>query len=149
MLRFGLTTAADLAAGDGELLRQVQTQCPGAVTFTSDLVPHPELDSSGPIEATLDQCPDVDLFVCSETLEHLDDPDDVLRRITSKSRYQIISTPNGEPNLINTEHYWTWDTEGIRGMAEQAGLRPLSQLLFTPTPLYYTFQIWLMERIES
>jgi hypothetical protein len=147
LTRFNLESAADLSAGNGAVLNFASTMIRRPVQrHQSDLVPAPGLDDHGPVEETLERCPEVDLFICSETLEHLDDPDTVLYRISGKARYLIVSTPDGENNTINPEHYWGWDTEGIRGMLEANAFRPLSLLKFTPTPLYYTFQLWLAER---
>lgn len=150
LARFGLSSAADLSAGTGAvLLNAARLSGRGVQLHQSDLVEHPDLDDHGPIEQTLDRCPEVDLFVCSETLEHLDDPDAVLRRIADRSRYLILSTPDGERNTVNPEHYWGWGTDDVRAMLGASGFRSLSLLKFTPTPLYYTFQIWLAERIGS
>lgn len=148
MARFGLSSAADLSAGTGAvLLNAAKLSGRDVHLYQSDLVEHQDLDDHGPIEQTLDRCPEVDLFVCSETLEHLDDPDAVLLRIAQKARYLVLSTPDGERDTVNPEHYWGWGSEDVRAMLHGSGFRPLSLLKFTPTPLYYTFQIWLAERI--
>lgn len=143
--RYGLRSAADLSCGTGTLLETAR-RVTGISTWTGDLVPTPRLDTSGPIEQTIKNCPEVDLFVCSETLEHLEDPDSILKGIRSVSRYLILSTPDGENNSLNPEHYWSWESADVREMLGAAGFAPQSLLLFTPTPRYYTFQVWLASR---
>jgi hypothetical protein len=96
----------------------------------------------GPIEETVFKLEPVDLFVCSETLEHLDDPDRVLALIRKRTKYLLISTPIGEYHTENPEHYWGWDVDGVRAMVDKAGFKPLViNELYLPGR-YYDFQIW-------
>jgi len=100
----------------------------------------PGYEITGPIEETVHDLPHVDLYICSETAEHLDDPDAVLTRIRETSDHLVLSTPLSEFMPINPEHYWGWDHDGVREMLEATGwevvlqrdvLHPLAQ-----------FQIW-------
>lgn len=116
----GCASAADLSCGDGAVLRDL-TGVPRKIY--GDLAPGYPL--TGPIEETLGKISNVDLFICSETLEHLDDPDAVLERIGDVARILVLSTPIGEtrdsPRDENPEHYWGWDTVDVWGMLESAG----------------------------
>jgi hypothetical protein len=75
----------DLSAGDATIINALDTE----TKYIGDYVPGYEY--TGAIEHTLDLIPNVDLYICTETIEHLDDPDDVLRRIRAKSKMLILS----------------------------------------------------------
>lgn len=134
-------SAADLSCGDGAILRYINDYMPIRVNHYGDMVSGHEF--TGPIEETLKSLPNVDLFILSETIEHLDDPDLVLRMLREKTRYLILSTPDGETGTDNPEHLWGWDTDGIREMLRASGFTPntYTSLSFPINP-YYTFQIW-------
>ena len=93
-------SVADLSAGDASVIDALDVE----TKYIGDYVPGYEF--TGALEQTLDLIPSVDLYICTETIEHLDDPDDVLRRIRAKSKMLILSTPIGELNSNNPEHYW-------------------------------------------
>ena len=70
-------TIADLSCGNGAIARGVAF--PDDTVILGDFAPG--YDITGPIEQTIDDIPHVDLFICSETLEHVDDPALVLGKI--------------------------------------------------------------------
>lgn len=134
-------SAADLSAGDAAIInaldivdkdKHIGDYAPG-YTYT------------GPIEATIHQIPNVDLFICSETLEHLDDPDAVLRQIRKKTQWLVLTTPDGENNSNNPEHYWGWGSEDVRQMLVDAGFYPfiLNLLKFEEKQFVYNYQMWV------
>lgn len=132
---------ADLSCGDAAIGRALTGEDgkTGAVRLIlGDIAPGYEI--TGPIEETIDSLPFADMFICSETVEHLDDPDAVLIQIRRRSRTLVLSTPLAEFLPYNPEHYWGWDHDGVREMLEAADwtvrlqrdvLHPLAQ-----------FQIW-------
>ena len=138
---------ADLSCGDGALGRLLAHWARGhhdeVELIHGDLVPGWPI--VGPIEQTLDEIGRVDLFVLSETVEHLDDPEKVLRRIGEHADRLLLSTPDGEMDpALNREHYWGWDVEGMRELLIGAGWTPLRVRGFRPTEhSVYTFQSWL------
>jgi hypothetical protein len=134
----GVGRAADLSCGNGMVLQHIRAR----QKFYGDFAPRYPL--VGPLEQTLDQIPDVDLFVCSETLEHLDDPDTVLKRLRDKTRMLLLSTPDGEDDDFNPEHYWGWDADEVRGMLVAAGFNPVvhTTVDLRPAGYVYSFQIW-------
>jgi len=137
------SSVADLSCGDAGVVNQAGLGCP---VWLGDLTG--DYEFRGPIEKTILTVPPVDVFVCSETLEHLRDPDLVLRLIRGKAQRLLLSTPAGETGDENPEHYWGWTPEDMRVMLSQAGWTPDGPYpqdqpdLFWPAQGYYVFQIW-------
>lgn len=108
-------TVADLSCGDGVIAASIHT----GRLILGDVAPGHEV--TGPIESTIHEIDPVDTFVCSETIEHLDDPGTVLAAIRSKSRHLILTTPIDNWDDGNIEHYWAWDREAVEDLARRAG----------------------------
>ena len=143
MLRPG-ATVADLSCGDAAIARRLVECCSGTAVL-GDLAPGYEL--CGPIEETVHKLrwKQADLFVLSETVEHLDDPNQVLRWIREKTDNLILSTPDGETDPSrNPEHTWGWDSEAIEQMVTDAGFRVWSKTLLDlrPAGFEYAFAIF-------
>jgi 2-polyprenyl-3-methyl-5-hydroxy-6-metoxy-1,4-benzoquinol methylase len=84
-----------------------------------------------------------DCIVLTEILEHLADPDEVLRVARSRGRTLVISTPIDETaDYDNPEHLWGWGVEDIREMLATAGWTPTSFTMLSWPVFQYTFQIW-------
>lgn len=132
---FGLRSGADLSCGNGEILNRLPLSQRLLGDYASGYV------YKGEIENTIDHIPDVDLFVCSETIEHLDEPEAVLCQIRAKSRYLLLSTPIGEDDLGNPEHLWGWDQEAVKAMLEDCGWEVIARndLILEDT---YSYQIF-------
>lgn len=61
-----------------------------------------------------------DITTITEVLEHLVDPDAMLRRITSE--YLIATSPSAESNDWHYEHHaWAWDRDGYVALVERNG----------------------------
>jgi hypothetical protein len=133
---------ADLSAGNGETAALIGRLVGDTTTWLGDYAAHPDLNVVGPIEETILGCPTVDLFLLTETLEHLDDPDLVLRRIRGRAAWLVLSTPIGEATDDNPEHYWAWDQDDVYGMLVEAGWYPRTSGILEPDPNYYRFQLW-------
>ena len=110
-------SVADLSCGDAAIAKAVAAE----VTILGDYAPG--YDIQGPIEETIHQIPDVDLYVCSESIEHLDDPDTVLKLIRSKARHLVLTTPVDNWGDANIEHYWSWSRQDVEAMLAAAGWR--------------------------
>lgn len=135
---------ADLSCGDAAIAKALFTSH-RARLFLGDYAPGYEY--TGPIEETihkLDLHPPADLFICSETIEHLDDPDTVLKTIRGKTSNLILSTPDGEDNDSNPEHVWGFDSEAVESMLITAGFTPtvFTELDLRPAGFLYAYQIW-------
>lgn len=133
---------ADLSCGNGYIAKQVAINLDAAVLTLGDYAPG--YDLCGPIEQTIHEIGNQNLFILSETLEHLDDPDTVLAEIREKSERLVLSTPRGERSSSNPEHYWGWDETAIEDMLVSAGWRPqtLTVLSFHNPMFIYDYQIW-------
>lgn len=136
------TSVADLSCGDAAITKALGLP----LTFLGDYAPGYRY--TGPIESTIDQLaadtgtPGVDLFVCSETIEHLDDPDTVLGQIRDVTNRLVLSTPIGEADDGNPEHYWGWDTEAVEGMLRKAGFVPETLVSVRMFEYPYDYQVW-------
>lgn len=132
---------ADLSCGNAMIARRLQ-ESHGATLILGDYAPGYE--HTGPIEQTIGDIDPVDLFVCSETIEHLDDPDTVLRQIRAKTDRLILSTPDGEDNDDNPEHIWGWDAEAVEKMLRDGGFTPdiHTTVDLRPAGGVYAYQIW-------
>jgi hypothetical protein len=133
-------SAADLSCGEGRILAVVNTP----VRYYGDTAPGWPI--TGPIDETISQIPKVDLFICTETVEHLDDPDTTLKAIRDKTRALVLSTPVGAWNdRSNVEHYWAWDRQAVEAMLAGARFYPVVYLeldLSISGPHSYTYGIW-------
>jgi hypothetical protein len=116
-----MLTVADLSAGDGAIANGL----PFPNKILGDF--YPGFEYVGKIEETIEQIPVVDLFILSETLEHVDNPGAVLKQIRNKTKYLLVSTP--EDN---------WD--GVEGLLKDAGFEPIA---FLSEKLWYTHQYWI------
>lgn len=134
------STVADLSCGDAAIAKRIAA----TRTILGDLAPGYEI--TGPIEDTIHQLPVVDLLVCTETVEHLDDPDSLLKVARAKTSGLVMSTPVDCFHDTNPQHYHAWDREAVEHMLSQAGFGVLTyaELDFTPLgPHHYRFGIWL------
>jgi hypothetical protein len=132
----------DLSCGNAEIARRIAA-ITGAAVVLGDYAPG--YQHTGPIEETIHQVEHSDMFILSETLEHLDDPDLVLRAIRPKTDRLVLSTPDGETNDQNPEHVWGWDAEEVEKMLRAAGFIPdiHTTLDLRPMGFLYSYQIWV------
>lgn len=112
---------ADLSCGDGTIALALSSEA-----ILGDITP--KYPVTGPLESTISVIPFVDVYICTETLEHLDNPLLVLQMIRNKTRQLLLSTPVHNPGDIdeNPEHYWTWDREGVEDLLHQADFRAIA-----------------------
>lgn len=97
-----------------------------------------------PIDFALDQPWHHDVIVLTEILEHLPDPDAILRKAREKGTRLISSSPLMRSGQIDTnpEHLWMFDRDGYGEMLANAGFR-LQQFTFLQFPTMYDFGIWV------
>lgn len=130
--------AADLSCGDGTILRAIDAE----VRLFGDFAPGWPI--TGPIEDTIEQIPQVDVFICTETLEHVDNPGLVLKAIRAKTRGLVLSTPVDAWGDDNPEHYWSWSRAGVEEILTAAGFQPrvYAELDFRQAGGVYSFGLW-------
>lgn len=110
-------SVADLSCGDGRIARGVREDA-----ILGDFAPGYPI--TGALEITVPQLPGVDLYVASETLEHLDDPQAFLASVRPKAKYLCLTTPVEAWDEQNIEHYHAWDQEYVESMMVAAGWEP-------------------------
>lgn len=115
---FRCKSVADLSCGNGAIAKSLGIQ----EVILGDFAP--KYQYVGPLEENLPKIKNVDMYVCSETLEHLEDPLGALKMIREKSCVLVLSTPIENWNDTNAEHYWSWDRDGIESLLSQSGWTP-------------------------
>lgn len=137
-------SVADLSCGDAAIAKALRATW-SAKLVLGDVAPGYPL--CGPIEETIHQIEPVDLFILSETIEHVADPDRLLADIRGKAKQLVLSTPEGEDNDQNPQHVWGWDSTDMRAMLEAAGFTPKVHTLLDLrlSRFVYAFQIWACE----
>lgn len=145
-------TIADLSCGDAVIAGHLARATNASQVILGDITPGREL--TGPIEKTIEELApgSVDMFVLSETLEHVADPDALLAQVRKVAHRMVLSTPDGEmPGTVNREHVWGWDAvgkDGVGDMLAAAGWAPMvmpTLLDLKPAiPAAYCYQIWVV-----
>lgn len=128
-----IISAADLSCGNGKILSSI----PCEIKHYGDFAPGYPL--TGPIDQTIKDISSVDLFICSETIEHLDNPVETLKLIRSHTKELFISTPVDKFDDENLEHYWAWDFDGINEVLTSAGFSIKNYERLDLSVNYYTF----------
>lgn len=136
-----LRTVADLSCGDGAIINSFKSYVPKIKLIKGDFVPDASLDVVGRIEDTIHTLQYTDLFICTETLEHLEYPASFLAELREKTRWLFLTTPIGEPpeGPVNPEHIWSWNLDDMRTMLTTAGFTGEYDIFVQP---HYTYQIW-------
>lgn len=129
-------SVADLSCGDAAVVNGLVG---ASVKYLGDYASGYQF--VGPIEETINNIAYVDLFVCCETLEHLDDPDKVLRQIGQHAGRLVISTPLMTCADSNPEHYWSWDDRAVGKMLRRAKWKP-KLYKESSSDVGYIYQIW-------
>jgi hypothetical protein len=146
------SVVADLSCGNAEIPRRIAEHFECGV-WLGDFAPGPRHSFTGPIEVTVEYLRDslgpdddhVDLFICSETIEHLADPWLVLERIGSVAERLLLSTPIDELDGSGTpEHIWGWGTHDVERMLLDTGWTVTDSVLLLPHE-GYEYQIHLAE----
>lgn len=143
----GYVSVVDFACGNAAIPRALAVGLPPVL---GDFAPG--YDYVGPIESSLNlwaggsPAMNADLFVLSEALEHLDDPQGVLAAIRPHSRALLVTTPTMAPwGDSNPEHVWCWDQDGVTGLLTRAGWNVdlISSLDTRPFGDPYLYGLWI------
>lgn len=109
---------ADLSCGNGHIARSIARHGDGLHLGDIAMDASPDTFDGcvlyvGPIEETIRELPEVDTFICSETIEHLDNPAMVLAAVRRTARQLVLSTPLDCWEDTNSEHLWAWDRDHV------------------------------------
>lgn len=142
-----INSIADLSCGDAYIPQRIADMYSNPLDeFSLHLGDFaPGYQYTGPIEETIKLIPEVDLYVCSETAEHADNPWEMLYQIRERSKRLIVSTPLDE-RINNPEHYYRWDKEGFLSVLSETGWKPKAYQELTFNYLNdYGYQMWACE----
>jgi hypothetical protein len=94
---------------------------------------------------TLGSLEHVDAIVLTEIIEHLEDPDALLRLAAQKAGWLVASSPIvPDGNDHTAQHMWAFDMEGYHDMLVEAGWKPIvwSSVGCIDHPYAAGFQVW-------
>lgn len=114
----GASSVADLSCGNGEIAEALNI----GTTILGDYAKGYQY--SGPLEKNISRIQEVDLYICSESIEHVEDPSSVLNSIRKKSKALVLSTPIDAWYDTNEEHYWAWNRQDVETLMMNAGWTP-------------------------
>jgi hypothetical protein len=115
----------DLGCGDGGLLQLLKES--NVPSWGYDLMPN-NIEHAVNVRGVdarftnfiSDDIEYADVAVMTETLEHMEDPHQVVRDLPSK--YLIASSPYNESDQSHYEfHLWAWDSDGYDELIRQGG----------------------------
>ncbi len=139
---------ADLSCGDAYIVHQLVEWGWVGKYELGDVVPthHTTLigsiDETIPLLTRVDGVPSFDLVVCTETIEHVRDPESILVGLRNVGHRLLLTTPIDEAatGIDNPEHYWSFTVEDMRELLEDAGwtMRHFDRL----ATFWYEYQLW-------
>lgn len=134
----------DLSCGDAAIPQGIwQHHQEKIKLYLGDLTPGWPL--TGTIGETLPQLPHaVNLYVCCETLEHVDNPDAMLREIRFHAGSLLMSTPVDNFDDDNDQHIWAWSKQAVEEMLTSSGWQPVGYRAVNKRPegFPYNWGIW-------
>ena len=131
-------SVADYSCGDGSVTNGLKLWHDGSIEATDIGKGDP------PIDELVTVMPYVDLFICTETIEHLEAPWTVLEYVARRAKYILLSTPLDESVTIgNYEHYWSFTQWDVATILAQSGFSVDQKMeRLTDWDWTYEYQIW-------
>lgn len=154
-------TVCDPACGDATVVMQAHKISPIQHAILGDLSPttlHEIVPRDLPfsnerhvsdVYVTVGNLDQVDAIVLTEIIEHLEDPDALLRLAATKASWLVASSPIVPDGNDHTEqHLWAFDVEGYREMLVESGWTPKVWMTANceDHPYASGFQVWGCER---
>ena len=140
--RVGIKTIADFSAGDRAIVMGLAGYEEAWLSDYSD-------DGVDILDRLREDTRTYDLFVCTETIEHVEQPWTLLEEIAKRTTWILLSTPLDEdPTENNWEHYWSFGADDVDDLLTQAGFDWSVVNVFKPATGPYTYQIWIAHSEE-
>jgi 2-polyprenyl-3-methyl-5-hydroxy-6-metoxy-1,4-benzoquinol methylase len=147
-------SAIDPAAGDLSILQAAARLRPIPYVVAGDISEAnvrswsylPQLEFVGDATEVLEKVEDIfDVVVLTEFLEHIEDPDGLLRLARTKAKHLVASSPEMRPGQYDTnpEHLWMFDNDGYYETLIGAGWNAFHKTTMRFPSLMYDFQIWV------
>lgn len=116
------------------------------ISRAAELTKVPTEFFAGEALAFMDTLTFVDVMVLTEILEHVEDPESILRAARGKASHLVASSPRDEVvGQNNHEHVWSWGKDDYRAMLVSTGWKPIAYQELSFDPPFYTFQLWVCE----
>ncbi len=135
------SVVADLSCGNG-LIASALAEKAGTTPILGDVAPGWPI--TGDLVDTIENVGPVDVFVLTETLEHLPDPAAVLAGI--QADVLVLSTPVEAWDDREPQHLWAWDRQWISVLATAVGWSESRYVEFDGTVIgdWYRYGIWVL-----
>jgi len=136
---------ADMSCGDARVARSL-AEYSGIEPILGDYGDWNDgYQYQGPLSETVPQLPVVDLYICTNTIEHLNDPDADLKLIREHCHNMLLSCPIDEYDA-GGEHLWFWSREGVEDIFKAAGFEQLAYCELDENPVWehFKFGIWAL-----
>lgn len=135
------SVVADLSCGNG-LIASALAEKAGTTPILGDVAPGWPIQ--GDLADTIENVGPVDVFVLTETLEHLPDPAAVLAGI--QADVLVLSTPVEAWDDREPQHLWAWDRQWISVLATAVGWSESRYVEFDGTVMgdWYRYGIWVL-----
>lgn len=88
-----------------------------------------------------------DVVVLTEILEHVEDPDSILRAARKVGGFLVASSPMMRDRQVDTneEHLWQFDQDGYLEMLVQAGWQAFNKTIIYLPAFQYDFGVWVAQ----
>lgn len=138
-----VASLADMSAGDGRVPRSLAEYSgiePLLGDYTPGLYPY-----SGTYQQTVPMLPVVELFVSTNTVEHLNDPDGDLALIRTRCEKMLLVCPIDEEDA-GGQHLWYWTRGGVEDMFTAAGFQQEAYCELDENPVWehFKFGMWAL-----
>jgi hypothetical protein len=100
---------------------------------------------TGPLDETLPKLDPVELYISTNTLEHLNDPDSHLKALREKCIKLLLSVPIDEQDA-GGQHLWFWTRDGVEDMIKAAEFEVQAYCELDENPVWehFKFGIWAL-----